>query len=292
MEKKAGYVNASASPRIYSIARYWELQGWKCALPGAIWLDTYKDRDEFSVSSWVALPTIQEVKNHIPVDLIIRELASWWKIAPQDIRDDLEASRFHLSSKVRRHLLDNHQLVPHVPLEGAAAGPSPLVVDWALAEIRTAFYQEKANKRALKRQQLEAIALEKVRSGMSYAAVARSLGVSPTTISSIAKRHGIKSTGNPIDAPRVVERCREALSLRLSGMSVAEVGRTIGVSSRTAEKLLQDARFYDTPHKYPGRLRLAESHIRGELGDDMEASNNQKRRAHRDAAVLTYLRLG
>lgn len=288
--KKAGYVNAGAAPKVYSIARYWQMQGKKCLLLGIFWIDAYKGCRGFDLNSWVALPTVQEVKNHVPVDLITRELIAWWKNAPQDIRDDLEESNFHLSHKVYHHLTDNHHLIPHVPLEGPAEGPSPLVVNWALAEIRSMFYEEKAVKRALERQQFEADVVEKVRAGMSYTAVARALGVSPPTVSKIAKKHGIQSTRNATDAARIVERRRTALSLQSSGMSVAEVGEAMGVSARSAEKLLGDGRFYASPRDYPERLRLAERQFREQLARDGKVSERQKRQARRDAAVLAYLR--
>ncbi len=288
--KKAGYVNASAAPRLYSIARYWEFQGKRLVLPGVIWFDLSEGSENYDLNSWVALPTVQEVKNHIPADLIIQELVSWWKNAPQDICDDLEESYFHLSHKVYRHLVDNHHLIPHVPLEGPAEGPSPLVVDWALAEIRSMFYEEKAARQALERQQFEANVVEKVHAGMSYTATAKALGVSPSTVSKIAKKHGIKSTRNTTDVARIVERCRTALSLQSSGMSVAEVGEAMGLSARSAEKLLGNSRFYATPRDYPERLHLAELQLRGKLERDLEISEDKKRQAHRDAAVLTYLR--
>ena len=289
--KKVGYVNASAAPRLYSIARYWEFQGKRLVLPGVIWFDLSEGSENYDLNSWVALPTVQEVKNHIPVDLIIQELVSWWKSAPQDIRDDLEESHFHLYHKVHRYLVNNHHLIPHVPLEGAAEGPSPLVVDWALAEIRSMFYKEKAEKRALERQQFEADVLEKVRAGMSYTAAARALGVSPSTVSKIAKKYGIQSTRNTTDVARIVERCRTALSLQSSGISVAEVGEAMGVSARSAEKLLGNGRFYASPSDYPERLGLAECQLRGQLASDGKVSERQRRQARRDAAVLTYLRL-
>lgn len=288
--KKVGYVNASAAPRLYSIARYWEFQGKRLILPGVIWFNMNEGCEGYNLNSWVALPTVQEVKNHVPVDLIIQELVSWWKNAPQDIRDDLEESHFHLSHKVHRYLADNHHLIPHVPLEGATEGPSPLVVDWALAEIRSMFYEEKAAKQALERQQFEADVVEKVRAGMSYTATAKALGVSPSTVSKIAKKHGIKSTRNTTDAARIIERCRTALSLQSSGMSVAEVAEVMGVSARSAEKLLGNGRFYASPRHYPERLRLAERQFRGQLARDGKVSERQKRQARRDAAVLAYLR--
>ena len=288
--KKAGYVNAGAAPKVYSVARYWQMLGKKCLLPGIFWPESYKGCRGFDLNSWVAIPTVQEVKNHIPVDLIIQELVSWWKSAPQDIRDDLEESHFHLSHKVHRYLIDNHHLIPHVPLEGATEGPSPLVVDWALAEIRSVFYEEKEEKRALERQQFEADVVEKVRAGMSYTATAKALGVSPSTVSKIAKKHGIKSTRNTTDAARIIERCRTALSLQTSGMSVAEVAEVMGVSARSAEKLLGNGRFYASPRDYPERLRLAEHQLRGQLERNLEVSEDKKRQARRDAAVLTYLR--
>jgi len=287
--KKAGYVNASAAPRLYSITRYWELQGKRLVLPGVIWFDLSEGSENYDLNSWVALPTVQEVKKHIPVDLIIQELVSWWKNAPQDIRDDLEKSYFHLSHKVHRHLVDNHHLIPHVPLEGAAEGPSPLVVDWALAEIRSMRYEEKAAKRALERQQFEADVVERVRAGMSYTATARALGVSTPTVSKIAKKHGIKSTRNATNASQIVERCRAALSLQSSGMSVAEVGEAMGVSARSAEKLLGNGRFYASPSDYPERLGLAEHQLHGKLECDLEIPEDKRRQARRDAAVLMYL---
>lgn len=288
--KKAGYVNASAAPRLYSIARYWEFQGKRLVLPGAIWFDLSEGSENYDLNSWVALPTVQEVKNHIPVDLIIQELVSWWKNAPQDIRDDLEESNFYLSHKVYHHLTDNHHLIPHVPLEGPAEGPSPLVVNWALAEIRSMRYEEKAEIRALERQQFEADIVERVRAGMSYTAVARALGVSPPTVSKIAKKYGIQSTRNTADVARIVERCRTALSLQSSGMSVAEVGEAMGVSARSAEKLLGNGRFYASPSDYPERLGLAECQLRGQLASDGKMSERQKQQARRDASVLAYLR--
>lgn len=288
--KKAGYVNVGAAPKVYSIARYWQMQGKKCLLPGIFWTDAYKGCRGFDLNSWVALPTVQEVKNHVPVDLITRELIAWWKNAPQDIRDDLEESNFHLSHKVYHHLTDNHHLIPHVPLEGPAEGPSPLVVDWALAEIRSMFYEEKTARQALERQQFEPNVVEKIRAGMSYTATARALGVSPATVSKIAKKYGIPSNRNATDVARIVERCRTALSLQSSGMSVAEVGEAMGLSARSAEKLLGNGRFYASPRDYPERLRLAEHQLRGQLERDLEVSEDKKRQARRDAAVLTYLR--
>ena len=289
--EKAGYVNASAAPRLYSIARYWEFQGKRLVLPGAIWFDPNEGREDYDLNSWVALPTVQEVKNHIPVNLIIQELVAWWKNASQDIRDDLEESHFHLSHKVHRHLVDNHHLIPNVPLEGATEGHSSLVVDWALAEIRSMHYEEKAEKRTLERQQFEADVVEKVRAGMSYTATARALGVSPPTVSKIAKKYGIQSTRNTTDVARIVERCHTALSLQSSGMSVSEVGEAMGVSARSAEKLLGNGRFYASPRDYPERLRLAEHRLRGQLESDLEISEDKKRQARRDAAVLAYLRI-
>ncbi|OLL15879.1 hypothetical protein BKH32_01340 [Actinomyces oris] len=165
-----------------------------------------------------------------------------------------------------------------------------MVVDWALAEIRNMFYEEKAEKRALERQQFEADVVEKVRAGMSYTATAKALGVSPSTVSKIAKKHGIKSTRNTTDVARIVERRRTALSLQTSGMSVAEVGEAMGVSARSAEKLLGDGRFYASPRDYPERLRLAERQFREQLASDGKVSERQKRQARRDTAVLAYLR--
>ena len=165
-----------------------------------------------------------------------------------------------------------------------------MVVDWALAEIRSMFYEEKAARQALERQQFEANVVEKVHAGMSYTATAKALGVSPSTVSKIAKKHGIKSTRNTTDVARIVERCRTALSLQSSGMSVAEVGEAMGLSARSAEKLLGNGRFYATPRDYPERLHLAELQLRGKLERDLEISEDKKRQAHRDAAVLTYLR--
>lgn len=288
--KKAGYVNAGAAPKVYSVARYWQMLGKKCLLPGIFWPESYKGCRGFDLNSWVAIPTVQEVKNHIPVDLIIQELVTWWKNAPQGIRDDLEESRFHLSRKVYSHLVGNHHLIPHVPLEGAAEGPSPLVVDWALAEIRSMFYEEKEAKQALERQQFEANVVEKVRAGMSYTATAKALGVSPATVSKIAKKYEIQSTRNATDVARAVERCRTALSLQSSGMSVAEVGEAMGLSGRSAEKLLRNGRFYTSPRDYPERLGLAELQLRGQLEPDLKVSEDKKRQARRDAVVLTYLR--
>lgn len=288
--KKAGYVNAGAAPKVYSVARYWQMLGKKCLLPGIFWPESHKGCRGFDLNSWVAIPTVQEVKNHIPVDLIIQELVTWWKNASQDIRDDLEGSRFHLSRKVYSHLVDNHHLIPHVPLEGPAEGPSPLVVDWALAEIRSMRYEEKAEERALERQQFEVDVAEKVRAGMSYTATARALGVSPQTVSKIAKKYGVQSTCNTTDVARIVERCRTALSLQSSGMSVAEVGEAMGVSARSAEKLLGNGRFYASPSDYPERLGLVECQLRGQLASDGKVSERQKRQARRDASVLAYLR--
>lgn len=73
-------------------------------------------------------------------------------------------------------------------------------------------------------------------------------------------------------------------------MSVAEVAEVMGVSARSAEKLLGNGRFYASPRHYPERLRLAERQFRGQLARDGKVSERQKRQARRDAAVLAYLR--
>lgn len=152
------------------------------------------------------------------------------------------------------------------------------------------FYEEKEAKQALERQQFEANVVEKVRAGMSYTATAKALGVSPATVSKIAKKYEIQSTRNATDVARAVERCRTALSLQSSGMSVAEVGEAMGLSGRSAEKLLRNGRFYTSPRDYPERLGLAELQLRGQLEPDLKVSEDKKRQARRDAVVLTYLR--
>ena len=73
-------------------------------------------------------------------------------------------------------------------------------------------------------------------------------------------------------------------------MSVAEVGEAMGLSGRSAGKLLGNGRFYATPRDYPERLRLAELQLRGQLERELEISEDKKRQARRDAVVLTYLR--
>lgn len=286
---KAGYVNATSAPRLYSIAKYWEMQGKVTYLPGQIWFDLSELEKGYDLNSWVALPTDQELCNHIPVDKIVEEMLSWWKEAPSDICDELKRSWFHMTPKIRRHMVRKRDLLPDVPIHGPADGRAPLVVEWALREIRLADQEERARKRLERRRNRNGQIVHLLMQGLNFRETAERLKLSPGTVSKVAKEYGYAPAKRKPDVLRILNVSTQALELQKSGLSVAKVAETLGVSLGTAEKYLADARFYFSPELYVGRFVCAYQYHAGLVENGAELSDDKRRRARIDAYVLAHL---
>lgn len=286
---KAGYVNATSAPRLYSIAKYWESQGKVTYLPGEIWFDLSELERGYDLNSWVALPTDQELYNHIPVDKIVEEMLSWWKEAPSDICDELKRSWFHMTPKIRRHMMRKRDLLPDVPIHGPAEGRAPLVVEWALREIRLADQAERARKRLERRSNRNEQIVHLLKQGLNFRETAERLKLSPGTVSKVAKELGFVAHGKKSDAESILNRCYRALELQKSGLTVAEVAESMGVSVGTVERYLGDGRFYAFPDLNMDRLLLACEYYDGLTQEQAKCSVNQWRRARVDSCVLAHL---
>ena len=81
----------------------------------------------------------------------------------------------------------------------------------------------------------------------------------------------------------------QAIKLQKSGLSVAKVADSLGVSLGTAEKYLTDARFYASPELYVDRFVCAYQYHAGLVEAGVELSDDKRRRARVDAYVLAYL---
>lgn len=286
---KAGYVNATSAPRLYSIAKYWEMRGKVTYLPGQIWFDLSELERGYDLNAWVALPTDQELSNHIPVDKILEQLLYWWKTAPSDIRDDLVNHWYHMTPKVRHHMLGKRDLLPDVPMHGSAEGRAPLVVEWALREIRLYDQAERARKRAIVRFERNERIISLLKQGKTFRETAELLNLSSTTVSRVAKEHGYEPVKKKPDIRRILDVSSQAIKLQKSGLSVAKVADSLGVSLGTAEKYLTDARFYASPELYVDRFVCAYQYHAGLVEAGVELSDDKRRRARVDAYVLAYL---
>lgn len=286
---KAGYVNSTSAPRLYSIAKYWEARGKITYLPGEIWFDLSELERGYDLNSWVALPTDQELYNHIPVDKIMEEMLSWWKEVPSDVHDDLVRSWYQMTPKVRCHMMRKRDLLPDVPIHGPAEGRAPLVVEWALREIRLADQAERARKRLEQRNERNDQIVHLLKQGLTFRETAECLKLSPGTVSKVAKQFGIAPIEKKLDAKGILKKCYRALELQKSGLSVAKVAESMGVSVGTAERYLGDGRFYAFPDLNMDRLLLACEYHDGLTREQAECSVNQWRRARVDSYVLAHL---
>ena len=286
---KAGYVNSTSAPRLYSIAKYWEEQGKVTYLPGEIWFDLSELERGYDLNSWVALPTDQELYNQIPVDKIMDEMMSWWKAAPSDIRDELVRSWYHMTPKIRRHMMRKRDMLPDVPMHGPAEGRAPLVVEWALREIRLADQAERARKRLERRNKRNEQIVRLLKQGLSFRETAEFLELSPGTVSKVAKELGFVSYKRKTNVKSVLNKCYRALELQKSGLTVVEVAESMGVSVGTVERYLSDGRFYVFPDLNMDRLLLACEYYDGLSREQAKCGVNQWRRARVDSCVLAHL---
>ncbi len=103
------------------------------------------------------------------------------------------------------------------------------------------FYEEKEAKQALGDSGFEANVVEKVRAGISYTATAGSGRQPGNSLEDSKKKYEIKAPVTLLTLPGQSSGAA-ALSSR-PGMSVAEVGEAMGLSGRSAEKLLRNGRF-------------------------------------------------
>ena len=292
--RKAGYISAKVAPLLYSIAEYWRMQGKKLLLPGKIWFENDTSMPGYDLNAFVAVPTRQELSNHIPVNEIISEVMEWWISAPDEIREELILNGFHLTRNIRQNLMKHRRSLPSVPLPGAAVGSAPAVIDWAFMGIRQLLLEEKAKERAKEkakeREQFELLVLDTLSLEGTYRATAAKLGISAGTVSLIAKNHGVQRIAHRTEVKRVLERCESALTLQREGKTVAQVSEALNLSSGYVEKLLSDAKFYETPDRNKERLFLADLFGRGELENREDISTTLKARARVDSQVLAFLK--
>lgn len=282
-------MNSTSAPRLYSIAKYWEERGKVTYLPGEIWFDMSELERGYDLNSWVALPTDQELSNHIPVGKIMEEMLSWWKEAPSDVHDDLVRSWYQMTPKVRRHMMRKRDLLPDVPIHGPAEGRAPLVVEWGLREIRLADQAERARKRVEWRNKRNDQIVHLLKQGLSFRETAQCLKLSPGTVSKVAKEFGFVSHGKKSDAKSILNKCYRALELQNSGLTVAEVAESMRVSFGTAERYLGDGRFYAFPDLNMERLLLACEYYDGLTREQAKCTVSQWRRARVDSCVLAHL---
>ena len=77
--------------------------------------------------------------------------------------------------------------------------------------------------------------------------------------------------------------------MQKSGLTVAEVAESMGVSVGTVERYLSDGRFYAFPDLNMDRLLLACEYYDGLTREQSKCSVNQWRRARVDSCVLAHL---
>lgn len=195
------------------------MRGKVTYLPGQIWFDLSELERGYDLNAWVALPTDQELSNHIPVDKILEQLLYWWKTVPSDIRDDLVNHWYHMTPKVRHHMLGKRDLLPDVPIHGSAEGRAPLVVEWALREMRLYDQAERARKRAVLRSERNEQIMSLLKQGKTRRETAELLKLSATTVSKVAKEYGYTPAKRKPDVLRILNVSTQALELQKSGSS-------------------------------------------------------------------------
>lgn len=288
--RKAGYISAKVAPTLYSIAEYWRMQGKKLLLPGRIWFEHDTSMPGYDLNAFVAVPTRQELSNHIPVNEIISEVMEWWISAPEEIREELILNGFHLTRNIRQNLMKHRRSLPSVPLPGAAVGSAPAVIDWAFMEIRQLLREEKAKEEAKEREQFELLVLDTLSLEGTFKATAAKLGISAGTVSKIAKKHGVQRIAHRTEVKSLLERCESALTLQREGKTVAQVSEALNLSFGYVEKLLSDAKFYETPDRNKERLFLVDLFRCGELENREDISKSSRARACVDSQVLAFLK--
>lgn len=288
--RKAGYISAKVAPTLYSIAEYWRMQGKKLLLPGRIWFENDTSMPGYDLNTFVAVPTRQELSNHIPVNEIVSEVIEWWTSAPEEIREELILNEFHLTRNIRQNLMKHRRSLPSVPLPGAAAGRAPTVIDWAFFEIRQLLLEEKAKEKAKERERFELLVLDTLSVEGTFRATAAIHGISASTVSKVAKKHGVQRIARRPDFKGILERCESALTLQREGRTVAQVSEALGLSFGYVEKLLSDAKFYERPVRNKERLSLVNLFRRGELEDRADISESSRARARVDSQVLAFLK--
>ena len=88
----------------------------------------------------------------------------------------------------------------------------------------------------------------------------------------------------------LLERCESALTLQREGKTVAQVSEALNLSFGYVEKLLSDAKFYETPDRNKERLFLVDLFRCGELENREDISKSSRARACVDSQVLAFLK--
>ncbi|MGW6785890.1 hypothetical protein [Streptomyces sp. NPDC054987] len=165
------------------------------------------------------------------------------------------------------------------------------------AEVRRAREREREQARLL-RQDQDDRALRLQHEGRRVSDIAAELGLSPKQVEAALSRArraaGITVRGNAGLQSDRRRDAAEAVRLKRSGMTRAQVARAMERSADTVDELLKDGLFYAAPEDHPERLALArrclglratglgKEEILGRLG----VSRKQALRAFRDASLL------
>lgn len=139
------------------------------------------------------------------------------------------------------------------------------------------------------------------RAGMSKRAIATRLGITDHEVRKLlASEQAMDpgaSTWHSAAKQERLDAARVALAHQRAGLTRSEICERMGRSVESIKQLLSDAKFYETPAKFPGRYELARQCMelrakglaKSEVLDAMSVSTPVRLRAFRDASVLEML---
>lgn len=304
---QVGYVAATVAEFMHWHIRQFEVRGIRLVVPllltygpqpgdeddfdedGRSWFgDIYSD--DYPSGTWAALPTLQELDKHSDWDAAEKQLFEIWDKMPKRIQHSLVGTFLEQNTELMDYLKSARRDAPlaAIPYSSDPGALPPQVRGFFLdRRLEVRLEKERLRRQAMDERN-QAIA-SRVGEGHSVNAVAEQFGLSETTVRRVAKEKGVVPAPSATAASLArAERCRRAASLADSGKTIAEVARTLDVSSGTAQSLVTDGRFYQDPSRSWDRLALAQGVASGEKPPG-GASSWARRRSRTDARILASL---
>ncbi len=182
---RVGYIAADLAYGLHGNIRYLNGDGRACYVPGVAL---------GGESVYVALPTWATLERLVDRDLIATELAALWQALPRSARDQYAATRFQETRETAKQVVALRHVAPHA---GLPVEPDPD----RMPRVWDAFLRERKAEHArdvVAERNVRVLALQA--EGRTRAEIARSLGISTSTVSKVLSTQGGRTDGSSLAA--------------------------------------------------------------------------------------------
>jgi len=226
---KSGYVSASSSCTVFGYVAHLRSRGIRCLVPVEYEHDGADTDAEYSRSVYIALATVRRIPELVDAPLVEGELESFWDHLSAEDRDSFRKAGWHLDERTLTILNAHRPGLPHVLIPRICDGSEPHPVRIFLMRRRRECAEEREEETVRRNSEIVRLC----ENFGSIAEVARTLGLSTSTISRVLREAGV-----PRSTPKLKVTDDEIIHAygRFSNMS--RVGRELGISSTTVSHVL------------------------------------------------------